>query len=247
MTRKNYKDYLKKSYDNDGYVVVKKFIRSTEIKKIKGNLLNYINKNRHLLIGRDIAVVKNTNKINSISNLKNWAYIKQVQNKKKIKDLAKIFLGKKIKNFGSELFAKPAKVGLPAPIHQDNYYWNILNGEGITVWIALDNSNKKNGAVFYYKKSHKVGLLDHQLSKVRGLSQELKDKSILKKFKKNSPNLKPGDALVHNCMIIHGSNKNLSKFNRTGLTMRFISASSKFNTENKKKYELKLRKFLRKY
>ena len=75
MTRKNYKDYLKKSYDNDGYVVVKKFIRSTEIKKIKGNLLNYINKNRHLLIGRDIAVVKNTNKINSISNLKNLAYI----------------------------------------------------------------------------------------------------------------------------------------------------------------------------
>ena len=90
-------------------------------------------------------------------------------------------------------------------------------------------------------------MLDHKLSKVRGLSQELKDKSILKKFKKNSPDLKSGDALVHNCMIIHGSNKNLSKSSRTGLTMRFISSSSKFNTENKKKYELKLRKFLRKY
>jgi phytanoyl-CoA hydroxylase len=237
---------LKKLYDSDGYVVVKNFINFNEVKNIKQSVLNHINKNSSILKGRDIALIKNTNTINSISNLKKWNYVRKLQKTKKIKDLVKIFLGSKFKNFGAELFAKPAKVGLPAPIHQDNYYWNILDAKGITVWLALDNANKKNGAVFYYKKSHKIGLLDHKPSRVRGLSQEVKKKNFLKNYKKKTPNLKPGDVLVHNCMIVHGSNKNLSKFSRIGLTMRFISSTSSFNTLRKKKYELDLLKFLKK-
>ena len=89
-------------------------------------------------------------------------------------------------------------------------------------------------------------MLDHKPSRVRGLSQEVKKKNFLKNYKKKTPNLKPGDVLVHNCMIVHGSNKNLSKFSRIGLTMRFISSTSRFNTLKKKKYELDLLKFLKK-
>jgi len=239
-------NYLKKVYDSNGYVVVKNFVNLNKVKSIKHSLLDYIKKNHSLLKKKDAAIIKKNNTINSISNLKKWSYVRKMQNTKKIKNLAKIFLGKKIKNFGAELFAKPAKVGLPAPIHQDNHYWHLLDNKGITIWIALDESNKKNGAVFYYKKSHRAGLLKHKLSKVIGLSQELKNKKILKKFEKVTPNLEPGDALVHNCMIAHGSNKNLSKFSRTGLTMRFISLNSKFNIIKKKKYELDLSKFLKK-
>lgn len=239
------KKKLKDFYDKNGYVLIKKLINQKEIEKIKLSLRKHINKNLSYLKGRDVAIIKDTKVISSIHNLKKWTLVKKIQNSKKIQNLAKIFLNSKVKNFGSELFAKPAKIGLPAPIHQDNHYWHLIDGKGITLWIALDSSTKKNGAVFYFKGSHKLGLLEHKLSKVAGLSQELKYKNILKYFKKTTPELKIGDALIHNCMIIHGSNRNKTKDSRIGLTMRFISSSSKFNVIFKKKYDSELRKIIK--
>ena len=46
-------------------------------------------------------------------------------------------------NFKCELFAKPSKIGIMSPPHQDNYYWCLKNGKSLTFWIALDKSNKK--------------------------------------------------------------------------------------------------------
>ena len=93
-----------------------------------------------------------------------WPYIKRFRKNKKILKIIKILLDDNLKDFGAELFAKPAKVGKAVPIHQDNFYWNVDNSKGVTVWIALDQVTKKNGAIFYFHKSHKRGLLKHQSS-----------------------------------------------------------------------------------
>ena len=133
---------------------------------------------------------------------------------------------------------------MEVPIHQDNFYWNVNNSKGITVWIALDKCTKKNGALFYYKKSQKLGLIKHTASYAPGTSQVIKDKKFLKKFKKTTPNLNLGDILIHHCLIVHGSQKNRSDRDRAGLTMRYIGKSSKIDKTNKKKYEKDLRKQL---
>ena len=70
----------------------------------------------------------------------------------------------------------------------------------------------------------------------------MKNVEILKKFKKVTPELNPGDILIHDCLIIHGSNKNRSNKDRTGLTMRYIANSSKINKAAKLKYEKALKK-----
>ena len=97
--------------------------------------------------------------INSVHNLK-WPFIKKFKKNKRIVKIAEILLNGKIKSFGAEVFAKPAKVGMAVPIHQDNFYWNVNNNKGLTVWLALDKASKKNGAIFYFKKSHKKVYLD---------------------------------------------------------------------------------------
>ena len=173
-----------------------------------------------------------------------WPYIKRFRKNKKILKIIKILLDDNLKDFGAELFAKPAKVGKAVPIHQDNFYWNVDNSKGVTVWIALDQVTKKNGAIFYFNKSHKRGLLKHQSSYVPGSSQELKNKKILKKMTKSTPELNIGDILIHNCLVVHGSKKNITKFSRTGLTLRYIGKSSKINKKQKAKYEKALKKQL---
>ena len=54
--------------------------------------------------------------------------------------------------------------GMPAPIHQDNFYWCVDGSNALTVWIALEDSGKKNGGIFYYDGTHKLGVLEHKPS-----------------------------------------------------------------------------------
>ena len=140
----------------------------------------------------------------------------------------------------SELFAKPKKSGLRVPIHQDNYYWNVIGGNALTLWIALSPSIKENGALFYFNKSHKMGILEHKPSFSKGSSQTIKNKKILKRFKKIYPILKTGDALIHNCLIVHGSSRNRSNISRKGFTFQFKTKKSKYDYVKIKEYEKKL-------
>ena len=110
--------------------------------------------------------------------------------------------------------------------------------------IALDKCTKKNGALFYYSKSQKLGILKHKSSFVPGSSQTLNDLKVLKKFKKTTPALNIGDILIHHCLVIHGSDKNNSNRSRVGLTVRYIGKSSKINQSAKLRYEKSLKKQL---
>ena len=118
---------------------------------------------------------KKVKTINTAHNIKTWKYLKIIQKNKKIQKIASKILKGRTKEFGAEVFAKPAKVGLQSPIHQDNFYWNIKSNKGITMWIALDEANKKNGSLYYFKKSHKLGLLPHEASNTPGSSQKIKN------------------------------------------------------------------------
>ncbi len=233
---------LKNNFDRDGYVLIKNFYSNSKIKYIKRNLFKHLEKIKYKLKKRQIHFT-DSKLINSVHHLK-WKKVNEIRNNKKILNIVKILLTDKIKHFGAEVFAKPAKYGLQVPIHQDNFYWNVNNSKGLTVWIALDKSIKKNGAIFYYKKTHKIGLLNHKSSFAPGSSQKLKNLNILKGYKKTMPILNAGDILIHHCLVVHGSMKNSSNKDRTGLTMRYIGKSSKILKSSKSKYEKELKKQL---
>jgi len=243
ILNKNKLQKIKNSFDDDGYIYLKNIFNKNKIKSIKKNLFYFLDKKKNSLRKREIHYASNTKLINSVHHLK-WPYIKIFRNNKKIIKIVKYLFQDKIKNFGAEVFAKPAKFGMPVPVHQDNYYWNVNNSKGLTVWIALDKCTKKNGALFYYKKSQNIGLLKHKASYAPGTSQVLKNKKILKNFKKITPELNIGDVLIHHCLIIHGSQKNQRNRDRAGLTMRYIGRSSKIDNSKKKEYEKVLKKQL---
>ena len=70
--------------------------------------------------------------------------------------------------------------------------------------------------------------------------KQLKNDYILKKFEKHQTKLNVGDVIVHNCMVLHGSDKNKTNTPRIGLTLRYIPQKSKIDKELKKIYERKL-------
>ena len=238
----NKKDLIK-NFENKGYVLIKDFYSKDLAKNIIKNLKTFLEKNKLNLKG--VNLIEKKSKINSAHNLQKWKLLKKIQKNKKIRDIAETLLKGKIKNFGAEVFAKPAKIGLKSPVHQDNFYWNVKDNKGITFWIALNRSNRKNGSLFYYEKSHKLGVIKHEPSFAPGSSQQINNINRFKKFKKVHPNLEVGDILIHSCLIAHGSEKNKSNKDRMGLTLRFIGANSKIDQKKKKKYEKSLVKQIR--
>ena len=120
--------------------------------------------------------------------------------------------------------------------------WNLKDPNSLTIWIAIDNATKKNGAVEYLVGSHKK-LYAHTASYAPGSSQKVKKIDQLKKiFRKKTFNLKPGDCLLHHSQIVHGSKKNKSELSRRGFTIQVMVKNSKVDKKKFKKYQDSLTK-----
>ena len=126
----NYNE-LKKLYIDRGWVVCRKLFSLNEIKSINliindflEKKLKKVNKKSRIINFTDNSK-KNIENINSFHELAQCEEIKNLANKNSIIDVAKEFLNSDPEFRGCELFAKPAKNGLPSPDHQDNYYWNV--------------------------------------------------------------------------------------------------------------------------
>ena len=233
---------LKREYENKGFVVYKNLISKRNLNEMNKSLGVFTKKYK-------AKTRKNMNltnkKINSIHNMEDWIWIKKLRKDKTIIEIIKTLIKERAKNFGSEFFAKPARHGLKSPVHQDNFYWSLspLNkNKGLTIWISLNKSDKRNGGVFYFKGSHKIGLLNHVPSHAPGSSQTVKNLKMLKRFRKVYPKLNPGDCLIHNTMVAHGSEPNKSNSPRKGITLRYVPKKSKFNKSHKNKYLQSLKK-----
>ena len=233
---------LKSEYEKKGFVVYKNLISKRNLLEMNKSLGFFTKKYK----AKNKKNMNLTNKkINSIHNMEDWIWIKKLRKDKTIIEIIKALIKEKAKNFGSEFFAKPARHGLKSPVHQDNFYWSLspLNkNKGLTIWISLNKSDKRNGGVFYFKGSHKIGLLNHVPSHAPGSSQTVKNLKKLKRFRKVYPKLNPGDCLIHNTMVAHGSETNKSNSPRKGITLRYVPKKSKFNKSHKNKYLQSLKK-----
>ncbi len=232
-----------KNYKENGWIVFKKVFKKNEIQKYKNNIFKYLKTNHKKFKGRNINYFDNKktfSEISSFHKLQENKKIKKFSESSVVSLIAKKLLNKKPDLRASELFIKKRGAGKPTPIHQDAYYWNVKNNEGLTVWIALTDSNKKNGSVFYFDKSHKCGVFKHKSSFVKGSSQKIMNETMLNKFSKSTPNVKKGDVIVHNSLSVHGSFKNISNRRRIGWTFCYKPKSSPYDIKRTKKFEKKL-------
>lgn len=238
----NYLD-IKKHFFQNGWAKLPAFLKENEIKKIKQEINLVIEKESKEIKKGDIHFTKK--KVNTIHTLDTISkFFFNLKNKNKFNKLANKILDEKVEPQWVQLFAKPAKIGLPAPPHQDNYYWNIKDCKTVTMWIALDNVNKKNGALYYYTKSHLKGRIEHEPSFAKGTSQTVK-KNLLNKLDKEDKfiiDASPGDMFIHHGYTVHGSSKNTSNKSRKGISIWFKASKSKIDKKNLNKYNLSLKK-----
>ena len=235
---------IKRDFNENGYVKIEKLFSKKDIGKIfsqisniKKKSLKVKNPNMHFTSDKRLNTVHDIHKY-----VKSGPIISISKNKKMIKIVEGI-LGEKSILRNIEFFLKPKQTGMRAPLHQDNYYWNIKNKKALNVWIACTSSNIENGGLYYYKKSHKGGIKKHIMSFEPGSSQKIPENYIKGiKNKKYYPNLTLGDCLIHHCEIVHGSKKNKSNKDRIGLVISYKGKSAKIDKRKLKLYRLSVKK-----
>ena len=147
-----------------------------------------------------------------------------------ILDYVEDILGPNFVQWGGQFFHKEPKSGSVVPWHQDAQYWPLKPANAVTVWLALYDTDKENGAMKVVSGSHKKGSngFKHHTNNASHLvlDQEVSEDQI------DQDNivymdLKAGEISLHNDALLHGSDPNNSDRRRCGITMRFSPTNVK--------------------
>ncbi|WP_395094404.1 phytanoyl-CoA dioxygenase family protein [Armatimonas sp.] len=124
--------------------------------------------------------------------------------------------------------------------HQDVTYWGLEPPVAVTVWLAIDDADTKNGCMRVIPGSHAAGIRGHttavQPGNLLSINQEVMISADEEASAIDLP-LPAGFASLHDGCLIHGSLPNTSTRRRCGLTLRYIPthvAQSATNSHGKR-------------
>ena len=118
-------------------------------------------------------------------------------------------IGPNVQLHHNKMFIKPPEKGAPFPMHQDHAYFPHRGNSMTAAILHLDPAPEAKGCVRVYPGSHKLGPLpavgdDHHVDTDRfPISGAVPIEA------------EPGDLLVFNYLLVHGSGMNLSDEPRT--------------------------------
>ena len=147
-----------------------------------------------------------------------------------VKKILGQILGPNVLLWGSQLFCKPAAVGMEIPWHQDGAYWPIRPLANVSAWIAIDRVRRENACLKVIPGSHLSGLKPHQIDSRKNLALDRTVKlDYLNKEEAVDIELEPGELVFFDVHLMHGSNANTSGERRAGLVFRYMPSTSLFD------------------
>jgi len=91
--------------------------------------------------------------------------------------------------------------------HQDRRYWRYSDDNLVSVWLALDSENSKNGVLEFIPSSHTMTFSMEQFDEKEYLSETNELNKVLMR-KKVSTDLQKGDVVIFHSLLLHRANKN---------------------------------------
>lgn len=133
-------------------------------------------------------------------------------------------LGNDVIGWGAHYFCKMPGDGKRVAWHQDASYWPLTPSKAITVWLAIDDSDRGNACMRVVPGSHWHGHLTYRLS-------EADESNVLDQTVENAEGvgtpidleLRAGEVSIHSDLLLHGSEANCSDRRRCGLTLRYCT------------------------
>lgn len=224
----------KAQYEQDGYLIVKKFLDSEEVALFSGLATgDTVRNNAFDLKDQSGKYTKLTlwfTPGNDTFGL--------LTRSEKIVNAAQTLLGDgEVCHFHSKLLQKEPKVGGAWEWHQDYGYWyknGFLYADAlISVMFAITEATKQNGCLQVLKGSHKMGRFEHNFAgEQQGADMPFVEEAM-KRCERVYVELQPGDFLFFHPNLLHMSEANLSNKPRWSLISAYnLSYNVPFREKN---------------
>lgn len=220
----------KEQFDRDGFAVIKGFLSGETKRNLLDNVDRYL---ARVLPGMDSQLVffEDKNQPETLLYAQSMeqydSYFKVLLEEGRCRCLAELLLGQAAAPQGASTFNKPPRIGRGTPPHQDAYYWMLEPSEALTLWIAIDDSDRTNGCVRYVRGSHRLGIRRHEPSKEFGFSQKISDYTTNDERGEVAVAIDSGDLIAHHCMTIHRTENNTSDRSRRALGLVYYAKRAK--------------------
>lgn len=214
------------AYERDGFVVVRQLLNNTEVRKFQ--------------LAVDAAVARAWPKDGKLKGYQT-VFIQLEQVWQTDQDLRPLSLDPGIARAAAALMrTAPIRVflnqviykqpgGLPTVPHQDAPYLGFDDSRSVNCWIALDKTTEYNGAIEYFRGSQALGRL--RLVELDRLERLIDEIPQLANFAIDRVEAEPGNAVFHNCLVVHQAFPNVTMAPRRAFSVQYMPASARFNGE----------------
>ncbi|MBD1159037.1 phytanoyl-CoA dioxygenase family protein [Pelagibacterales bacterium SAG-MED19] len=199
-----------KQYENEGFVSPINILSKEKAKEIRNEI--------ELIENKIPKELERSGRYNAhlISPL-----LDEVTHNSKILDAVQSLIGENILVCGTTLFIKnPNEKGFVS-YHQDAKYIGLEPHNWVTAWVAITDSNEKNGCMRMWSGSHKDNLKEHDQKFNEGnlLTRGQTVKNVPKE-KTTALILEAGQMSLHHPTVVHGSELNKSNDRRIGFVIQ---------------------------
>jgi phytanoyl-CoA hydroxylase len=230
---------LRAAFRQDGFIHVELFFEPGESQELEANLTAFIRDIAPTLPKADAMYEDygNPETLKYIGHLEISPYFAAFMAKSKVRELAEALLEEKVTPEAIQFFDKPPRRGTPTPPHQDGFYHCIVPNVALTVWIPLDDVDQENGALHYWKHSHRLGVLPHNATYVLGFSEGLAPNAQASWGEETICCAKRGDCLIHHSLTIHATGSNTSPRSRRAIGIEYYGESAKIDREAERRHQ----------
>lgn len=130
------------------------------------------------------------------------------------------------------VFHRPAGEGGFTDWHQDGEFWPITPLAGTSAWVALSECVKENGCLRVIPGSHKSHA--RHIDSNAGVFSRRLAPDALDESDAVDIELRPGQVMLFDAELIHGSHPNMSDQDRTAFVMRYFPTTSYFDLDGGK-------------
>ena len=191
---------IKSHWDENGWVAVRGFLDGGEVAGLRKEIDRYIEEVVPTVPEYEVMydVKGQPETLKRLGHMSKYdEYFSDLIHTGKFTALAELLLEGEVVPQYCQLFNKPARVGVETPAHQDSYYIPLTPNEALTMWLALDTVDEKNGCLRYVSGAHKRPIRPHGPTEIFGFSQGVTDYGEDDYAGEVPVPAEPGDVVIH--------------------------------------------------
>jgi ectoine hydroxylase-related dioxygenase (phytanoyl-CoA dioxygenase family) len=216
---------LKKSFNEDGFVVVRDLFDSSEIKFYREVIKEAIKERKHF----DERILKDRSEyeqsFTQCQNLwEDYPDIRKLTFDQRVCKIASKLLDTEVIRLWHDQALVKESGGRETDPHHDQPYWPIKETKTITAWIPLCDVDETNGQLGFYSGSHKIK--DKKFINI--FSGKVDENDFLETANVNPDQInyqtmKEGDVSFHHGLTFHRAKSNISNYDRIVHTAIFFA------------------------